>query len=57
MKILYYKMRAVAVTWLLRLMPRQAPMIFKGANSSLALCEQVPVLGYQKVLIVTDNFL
>lgn len=57
MKILYYKMRAVAVTWLLRLMPRQAPMIFKGANSSLALCEQVAVLGYQKVLIVTDNFL
>ena len=57
MKILYYKMRAVAITWLLRLMPRQAPMIFKGANSSLALCEQVAVLGYQKVLIVTDNFL
>ncbi len=57
MKILYYKLRAVVVTWLLRLIPRNAPIIYKGPNSSLMLCEQVAVLGYRKVLIVTDDFL
>lgn len=57
MKILYYKLRAVIVTWLMRLLPRTPPIVFKGPGSSLAMCEQVAVLGYGKVLIVTDNFL
>ncbi len=57
MKILYFKLRAVVVTWLLRLLPRNPPVVFKGANSALTLCEQVAVMGYNKVIVVTDNFL
>lgn len=57
MKILYFKLRAVVVTWVMRLLPRNPPIVFKGPNSALTLCEQVAVLGYRKVLLVTDNFL
>ena len=57
MKTLYYKFRAFAVTWLLRLLPRNAPVVYKGPNSALTLCEQVSMLGFSKVLIVTDDFL
>ena len=57
MKILYYKFMAVAVTWLLRLLPRNAPVVYKGVNSALTLCEQVAILGFSKVVIVTDDFL
>lgn len=57
MKELYFKFRAVVVIWLLRLLPRNPPIVFKGINSALTLCEQVAVLGYTKVIIVTDNFL
>ena len=57
MKILYFKIRAVLVTWLMRLLPRNPPIVFKGVNSALTLCEQVAVLGYTKVIIATDNFL
>ena len=57
MKNLYYKFMAIVVTWLLRLLPRNAPVVYKGLNSALVLCEQVAVLGFNKVLIVTDNFL
>jgi alcohol dehydrogenase len=55
--ILYYKLRAFVVTWVLRLLPRKAPMVFKGANSALVLCEQVALLGFEKVIILTDDFL
>ena len=55
--LLYYKFRAFLVTWLLRLLPRSAPVVFKGANSALALCEQVATLGFTKVIVVTDSFL
>ena len=55
--ILYYKLRAFVVTWLLRLLPRQAPIVFKGPDSMLTLCEQAAVLGFRKVIIVTDGFL
>jgi alcohol dehydrogenase len=57
MKTLYYKFRAFAVTWLLRLLPRNAPIVYKGPNSALTLCEQVAMLGFSKVIIVTDDFL
>jgi alcohol dehydrogenase class IV len=57
MKDIYYKFRAFMVTWLLRLLPRPSPMIFKGPGSALILTEQVGLLGYRKALIVTDNFL
>ena len=57
MKTLYYKFMAFAVTWLLRLLPRNAPVVYKGANSALVLCEQVAILGFTRVIIVTDNFL
>jgi alcohol dehydrogenase len=50
MKILYFKLRAVVVTWLMRLLPRNPPIVYKGINSALTLCEQVAVL-------VTDHFL
>ena len=55
--ILYYKFRAFVVTWLLRLLPRKAQVVYKGAGSALLLCEQVAILGLGKVIIVTDNFL
>ena len=57
MMIIFYKIRAFLVTWLLRFLPRTAPLVFKGPNSALTLCEQVAVLGFEKVLIVTDDFL
>jgi len=57
MKTLYFKLRAVVVTWLMRLLPRNPPVVFKGINSALTLCEQVAVLGYNKVVLVTDDFL
>jgi alcohol dehydrogenase class IV len=57
MKTLYYKFMAFVVTWLLRLLPRNPPIVFTGLNSALVLCEQVAVLGFRRVLIVTDNFL
>jgi alcohol dehydrogenase class IV len=33
------------------------PVVFAGIGSSLDLCRQVPILGYSRVLIVTDAFL
>lgn len=57
MKTIYYKIRAFAVKLLLRLLPRNLPVVYSGVGSSLTLCRQVPVLGYRKVLIVTDAFL
>lgn len=57
MKLLYYKFMARVVTILLRVLPRESPIVFKGADSALSLCEQVSVLGFNKVLIVTDNYL
>jgi alcohol dehydrogenase len=57
MKIIYYKFMAFVVTWLLRLLPRNAPVVYKGINSALVLCEQVSLLGFTKVIIVTDDFL
>ena len=57
MKILFYRFTAFVVTWLLRLLPRNAPMVYKGNNSALTLCEQVSVLGFSRVIIVTDEFL
>ncbi len=57
MKLLYYKFMAFVVTWLLRLLPRDAPVVYKGPGSALRLAEQVSILGFDKVLIVTDEFL
>jgi len=57
MKIIYYKFMAFVVTWLLRLLPRDAPVVYKGINSALVLCEQVALLGFTRVIIVTDDFL
>jgi len=57
MKILYYKFMAFAVTWLLRLLPRNLPIVYAGAGSSVTLAGQVKILGFDKVLIVTDEFL
>ena len=57
MKTLYYKFRAFVVTWLLRLLPRHSPVVFKGQGSAVVLTEQLAILGFKKVLIVTDAFL
>ena len=57
MKTFYYKFMAFVVTWLLRILPRNPPIVFTGLNSALVMCEQVGLLGFKKVLIVTDNFL
>lgn len=55
--ILYYKFRAFLVTWLFRLMPRNIPIVLQGAGSSNRLCDHVSLLGYSRVIIVTDKFL
>lgn len=57
MKTLYYKFMALVVTLLLRVIPRNAPVVYKGINSALTLCEQLSILGFNRVIIVTDNFL
>lgn len=57
MRILYYRLRAFGVKWLLRLLPRNMPLIFSGSGSSLTLCRQLAMLGYTRALIVTDRFL
>lgn len=57
MKILYFKLRAFLVKHLMGLLPRNPPIVFKGPNSALTLCEQVAILGYKRVILVTDNFL
>ena len=57
MKTLYYKIRAIAVILLLRLLPRNMPLVYSGIGSSLTLCRQLALLGYRKIIIVTDTFL
>ncbi len=57
MKILYYKFMAFVVTWLLRLLPRNLPIVYAGSGSAETLAGQVKILGFDKVLIVTDEFL
>lgn len=57
MKTIYYKIRALGVIVLLRLLPRNIPVVYSGRDSSLELCRQAALLGYKKVLIVTDSFL
>ena len=57
MKTLYYKVRAQGVKLLLRLLPRNQSVVYAGRGSSLDLCRQAPLLGYKKVLLVTDRFL
>ena len=57
MKTLYYKFRAFVVTWLLRLLPRHSPVVYKGSGSAVVLAEQLAILGFKKVIIVTDAFL
>jgi alcohol dehydrogenase class IV len=57
LKTLYFKLRAIGVTWLLRLLPRNQPLVFSGRGSSLELCRQLALLGYTRALIVSDTFL
>jgi alcohol dehydrogenase class IV len=57
MRSLYYKIRGVAVTWLLRLLPRNQGVVFAGAGSSLMLSDQALQLGHRRILVVTDAFL
>jgi alcohol dehydrogenase len=56
-KTLYYKFMAFVVTWLLRLLPRNLPIVYAGSGSAVTLAGQVKLLGFDKVLIVTDEFL
>ena len=57
MKPLYYKIRGVAVTWLLRLLPRNQGVVFAGTGSAQTLCAQALQLGHRRILVVTDAFL
>ncbi len=57
MKVFYYKIRAIAVKLLLRLLPRNPSVVYAGRGSSLELCRQMSLLGHQKALLVTDSFL
>ena len=42
---------------MLRLLPRKAPIVYKGQGSAVELSKQLHLLGFSRVLIVTDNFL
>jgi alcohol dehydrogenase class IV len=55
--ILYYKIRAFAVTWLLRILPRKTQIVFNGQGSALSMMQQLPILGFKKPIIITDSFL
>jgi alcohol dehydrogenase class IV len=57
MKTLYYKFMAFVVTWLMRLLPRNLPIVYAGAGSSTTMAGQAKMLGFDKVLLVTDEFL
>ena len=54
---LVYKFKGRVVRLLLKVLPIQLPVLFKGAGSTKLLIEQVSVLGYKKALIVTDEVL
>ncbi len=54
---LIYRLKGFVVSLLLKFLPIQLPIVFKGRGSTVSLCEQVAVLGYKKVLIVTDEVL
>ncbi|TGD73484.1 iron-containing alcohol dehydrogenase [Mangrovimicrobium sediminis] len=57
MSIIYYKLRAFIVTWLLRLLPRKAPLVLQGSGSAQALARQSAMLGFQRLLLVSDRHL
>lgn len=54
---LIYRLKGLMVSLLLKFLPIQLPIVLKGQGSTVSLCEQVAVLGYKKVLIVTDEVL
>ncbi|GAA5316893.1 MAG: iron-containing alcohol dehydrogenase [Candidatus Pelagadaptatus aseana] len=54
---LLYKLKGRIVSSLLKFLPIQLPVVFKGAGSTVQLCGQIDSLGYSKVLIVTDEVL
>lgn len=56
-KIFFHKIVGFLISIFLPIIPRKPPIIFKGPGSAITLCEQVSILGFKKVLIVTDNFL
>ena len=53
----YYKLRAFGAMRVLWYLPKKSPVVFKGESSALQICREIALLGYKKVLIVTDNFL
>lgn len=57
MKTTYYKLRAFGVKWVMRLMPRNQPLVYTGLGSSKAMCRQISLLGYAPVLLVSDEIL
>lgn len=52
-----FKAKGRMVSMLLKFLPIQLPVVFKGAGSTVQLCEQIATLGYSKVLIATDEVL
>ncbi len=52
-----YRLRAYIAVMMLRYLPRNTPIVYSGAGSSLQLVEQLALLGLNKVLVVTDEFL
>lgn len=53
----YYRFRAFGAIRILRHLPRKTPLVFKGEQSSQKLCKEISMLGFKKILIVTDDFL
>ena len=54
---LYYKLRAKLIPRLLRSMTRRQPMVSRGPGAGPQLCAQLSLLGFERVLLVTDRVL
>ena len=57
LKVPYYKGMAKAMKVAAAVVPMPKPTLFSGEGSSLELCQAISQLGYNKLLIVTDEVL
>lgn len=57
MKLLYYRLRAIVVPILLRIVSRRQPAVVRGEGCAEQLYRQLPMLGFDRALLVTDEVL
>lgn len=56
-KVIFYKLLMAVLKVLIKFVPQPPPLLYTGENSALAMSGQIGMLGYRKVLIVTDKVL